>query len=309
MSRVLITGAMGFIGSKLIEKFVNCGFDVIGWDICDGIRHGVKVQSIDLGDADKILVALKERCPDVIIHCAGCADVGKSVQNPEIDYHGNVTLTHNLMFCMHKLHMERTRFVFLSSAGVYGNPISLPITEDMPLNPMSPYAVHKVMCEELCKYFANNYGMDIKVARIFSAYGAGLRKQIFWDMYNKVENTGRLDMFGTGNESRDYIHVNDVIESLYILATTESGEVIFNVANGEEVTIRQATELFADCAGVDESKIAFNGVVREGDPLNWRADISKIQRLGYKKSMEMRKGLKEYCQWISELKISGEVGK
>lgn len=140
--------------------------------------------------------------------------------------------------------------------------------------------------------------MDIKVARIFSAYGAGLRKQIFWDMHMKAEKTGKLEMFGTGNESRDYIHVDDVIQSLYLLATANTKDMFFNVANGEEITIRQATEWFAECAGIDNDKITFNGHVREGDPINWRADITRIKKLGYKKSINMRDGLQKYVDWI-----------
>ena len=304
MKNVLITGASGFIGNKLSELFCRHGFAVLGWDRI--ASSGVfPVVCVDLGDTDAVVRQLDDFRPDIIIHCAGSADVGKSVQNPEADYHGNVTLTHNLLFAMHQLNMVKTRFVFLSSAGVYGNPVSLPITEDMPLCPMSPYAVHKVMCEDLCRYFVKNYGMDIKIARIFSAYGVGLRKQIFWDMYNKARNTGRLDMFGTGNESRDYIHVEDVIQALYLLATQPSDEMVFNVANGEEVTIRQATELFAAFADVEQDNIAFNGVVREGDPLNWRADISRIKSLGYAKTVNMKDGLAAYVQWAKRLDENG----
>lgn len=299
--RVLITGALGFIGHKVGLYFIDKGYEVTGWDRLSS-NDPFEVSLVDMLKENDIIEALQSCQPDIVIHCAGSADVGKSVQNPESDYEGNVTVTHNLLFALHKLGMESTRVVFLSSAGVYGNPDKLPITEDMPLNPLSPYAVHKVMCEELCKYFASNYKMHIKVARIFSAYGAGLRKQIFWDMYNKYKNTGRLDMFGTGNESRDYIHVDDVVQSLFILATTDSSDVIFNVANGEEVTIREATELFADCTGLSHDKIFFNGVVREGDPLNWRADITKIKSLGYKKSVEMNNGLSLYLDWTDTLK-------
>ena len=143
--------------------------------------------------------------------------------------------------------------------------------------------------------------MDIRVARIFSAYGAGLRKQIFWDMHTKVETTGKLSMFGTGYESREYIHVDDVVQSLYLLATKDSQEMVFNIANGEEVTIKQATEIFADYAGIERNDIGFNGVVREGDPLNWRADISRIKRLGYKKTVDIESGLKEYVKWVKNL--------
>lgn len=299
MSRVLITGASGFIGHRAGMESQKRGHEVIGWDRTQS-SQGFPIVVVDMSDEDTVLRQLNLLKPDIIIHCAGAADVGKSVKDPTMDYHGNVTITHNLLFGLHKARMEKTRVVFLSSAGVYGNPISLPITEDMPLNPLSPYAVHKVMCEDLCRYFVSNYGMNVKVARIFSAYGAGLKKQIFWDMHKKADTTGRLDMFGTGNESRDYIHVDDVVQSLYLLATKDSDEVIFNVANGEEITIREATELFADAARVERDNIAFNGVVREGDPLNWRADISRIQELGYQKTVDMKTGIKQYVDWCQE---------
>ena len=297
MSRVLITGASGFIGHRTGIEFQKYGYEVIGWDRSEA-RNGFDIVPVDMSDEEILISRLEDCNPDIIIHCAGAADVGKSVKDPTMDYHGNVTLTHNLLFSLHKTEMEKTRVVFLSSAGVYGNPISLPITEDMPLNPLSPYAVHKVMCEDLCKYFANNYGMNVKVARIFSAYGEGLKKQIFWDMHKKAAAKGRLDMFGTGNESRDYIHVDDVVQSLYLLATKASDHVVFNVANGEEITIREATELFAEAAGVTKENIAFNGVVREGDPLNWRADISRIRALGYKMTVNIKDGIEEYVEWL-----------
>lgn len=295
--RVLITGASGFIGSKLLEKFSYDNYDVTGWDRNDTSINGIMVKNTDMSTKDSIVNALQYYNPDIIIHCAGSADVGKSVDNPEMDYEGNVTLTHNLLFAMHKCGLEKKRFVFLSSAGVYGNSVSLPITEDMSLNPLSPYAIHKVMCEDLCRYFINNYGADIKIARIFSAYGAGLKKQIFWDMHNKLMNTGRLDMFGTGNESRDYIHVNDVVKSIFLLATKDSEFTVFNVASGEETTIRRVTEFFAKYNHIPNEKIHFNGIVREGDPLNWKADIKRISSIGYEKSVCIEEGIKEYTEW------------
>lgn len=295
MNKVLVTGANGFIGNKVALYFLNRKYEVHGWDRKQ-LDYLFKVDTPNMSDITSVTEALANIKPDIIIHCAGSADVGKSVSNPEIDFQGNVVLTHNILFAMHRIGLEKSRFIFLSSAGVYGNPRSLPITEDMEVNPLSPYAVHKVMCEDLCKYFVKNYQMDIKVARIFSAYGAGLKKQIFWDMYNKVR-TGSLLMYGTGNESRDYIHVDDVVKSLFLLATSESEHTIFNIANGEEISIREATEIFAKYAGVKENSISFNGIVREGDPLNWRADISRIQNLGYKKSVQMEDGIRKYVEW------------
>ena len=299
MSRVLVTGASGFIGRKAGIEFQNKGFNVFGWNRSEA-DDSFPIIKVDMSNENEVVGQLISVQPDIIIHCAGAADVGRSIKDPTTDYHGNVTITHNLLFALHKAGMEKTRVVFLSSAGVYGNPTSLPIQEDMRLTPLSPYAVHKVMCEDLCKYFVLNYGMNIKVARIFSAYGVGLKKQIFWDMHKKASSTGRLDMFGTGDESRDYIHINDVVQSLYLLATKNSDHVVFNVANGEEVTIREAATIFADAAGVKREKITFNNVAREGDPLNWKADIGRIQGLGYKKTVDIKQGLKEYAEWVKK---------
>lgn len=298
--KVLVTGASGFIGNRAAFYFLNKGYETVGWNRSESYNH-FPITKINMTDENEMVTKLEEIKPDIIIHCAGSADIGKSVADPVMDYHGNVTITHNLLFALHKLGLSKTRFVFLSSAGVYGNPIALPVTEDMPLNPLSPYAVHKVMCEDLCKYFINNYGMNIKIARIFSAYGVGLRKQIFWDMFQKQLHTGRLDMFGTGKESRDYIHVDDVVQALYLIATIDTRETIFNIANGKEITINEATKMFAKSMGIDTSKITFNGIVREGDPLNWKADINKIKILGYRQNVHMADALCEYAKWVERI--------
>ena len=299
MKKVLVTGASGFIGREMAKFFLKRGFQVTGWDRLES-ENDFPGLRVDMTDGEAVRSALEAEKPEIIIHCAGSADVGKSVENPYGDFTGNVTVTHHLLFGMHRAGLEKTRLVFLSSAGVYGNPRSLPVTEDSPLNPLSPYAVHKEMCELLCRFFVSHYGMDIVIARIFSAYGAGLRKQIFWDMHQKLRSTGRLDMFGTGRESRDYIHVRDLIGALALLAEADTHELVYNVANGEETAIREVAELFADCEGVPREAIRFNGVVREGDPLNWRADISRIRALGYRKTVEMKQGIADYVAWVKE---------
>jgi nucleoside-diphosphate-sugar epimerase len=300
MKKVLITGAAGFIGNKTALKFYEEGYEVVGIDKCENIEL-FPIYSIDMFDKDKVENILKKVRPDIIIRCAGSANVADSVKYPDKDFAGNVVITHNLLFAMHKLEMESTRLVFLSSAAVYGNPESLPINEEMPTNPLSPYALHKVMCEDLCRYFIKIHGMDIKIARIFSAYGRGLRKQIFWDMYCRYKNTSRLDMLGTGSESRDYIHVDDLIDALMLLANTDSSDVVFNVANGKGITISNAVRLFAEAMSVPEDKISFNGVARECDPLNWEADITKISKLGYCGKVSMQQGLTDYVDWVKNI--------
>jgi UDP-glucose 4-epimerase len=304
MKKVLITGANGFLGNYILEHFRINGFEVKGWvRTCKGGENQF-VSQVDMLDSTAVEEALAKFEPDIVIHCAGSANVNLSVSNPEHDFNGNVKLTHNLLFSLKKMELMKTRVVFLSSAAVYGNPASLPISEDAQLNPLSPYALHKVMCENICHYFAENYGMDIKIARIFSAYGIGLKKQIFWDMYQKAKRTGFLEMFGTGLESRDYINVKDAVYAIYLLANkAPKEEIFFNVANGCEITIKEATATFANFYGIPKKKISFIGKVGEGHPTGWQADITKIKELGYNKTVSFDQGIKEYVNWVMERSV------
>lgn len=299
--KVIVTGAGGFIGTHVSKYFAAAHYEVSGWDIVDK-KEDILIHKVDMLNTEDLCKQLKKESPDIIIHCAGAADVGKSVENPFMDYEKNVTITHNLLFAMHMANLQNTRLVFLSSAAVYGNPECLPIREDSKLNPLSPYALHKVMCEDICLYMHDNYGMDVKVLRIFSAYGEGLKKQIFWDMYSKAKATGQLSMFGTGNESRDYINIKDLIRAIYIISTqADQNEVIYNVGSGEETTIREAVECFANTFGIEEDKIYFNGETKEGNPINWIADITKLKKLGYREEVKFYNGITSYINWAQSI--------
>jgi len=299
--KILIIGANGFIGSYVAEMFNNVGHQVIGWGRFKGKVKSLDVKRVNLLNLEEVRNGLIYDRPDIIIDCVGSADVHKSVENPLIDFDGNVKTTHNLLFALYKSGFLNTKVVFLSSAAVYGNPKSLPINENAELHPLSPYALHKVMAEDICRYFVDVYDMDIKILRIFSAYGIGLKKQIFWDMYNKAGKNDKLNMFGTGLESRDFINITDVVEAIFLITMRAKKEdVIFNVANGEEVLIKTAVEIFAENFGVAKEKIYFNGDEREGDPKNWKADISKLKMLGYTQQISIEHGIKAYVEWAKE---------
>ncbi len=299
--KVIITGANGFIGRTLTEYMASKGHTVMGWDIAPiGSEDSAgNYRQVDMTSLSETETALSEFPPDIIIHCAGSANVSDSVANPDRDFELNVGITHNLLYAMHRRELNKTRLVYLSSAAVYGNPKLLPISETDEVHPISPYALHKSMCEDMCRYFVENHGFDIRIARIFSAYGQGLKKQIFWDMYQKYRKTGKLEMYGDGTESRDFIHIDDLKQALYLIATeTTSTHMIINVANGEEITIRRITEIFADHMGIPDSAISFNGIKRIGDPHNWCADISRLSDAGYESRMDIDSGIRSYCEWV-----------
>ncbi len=299
--KIIITGGNGYIGSRLVNAYKHDGAMVYSWTR-QGIVGPDYNEPLFLLNEKDVQKALNDIHPDKIINCAGAPDVWKSIDEPFYDLEGNYIITHNLLHLMKKLELNKCRFVVLSSAAVYGNPISLPITEDEPVKPLTPYALHKHFSELLCLYMNNNYGLDTKVVRIFSAFGPGIRKQILWDMYNKVNKYGYIELFGDGSDSRDYIFIDDAVSAIKLVADKAlKDDIYFNIANGEEITIKTVAEIFCQKYGLTSDVLKFSGNARAGDPANWKADVSKIISLGYKKTVEFDEGIERYVNWLHQL--------
>lgn len=300
---ILITGVNGFIGSNLAKECVKRGYNVIGIDIASTtIIPQICYHQLNLyTDSIDAIVTLYK--PYAVIHCAGMADVGYSVKHPESDFISNVIVSRNVLYSI-KDCSKKSRFIYLSSAAVYGDPSVTPINEKVERNPISPYALHKTLVEDMCWYFIRQYDMDIRILRIFSAYGNGLRKQIFWDMGQKLAKTKQLELFGTGNETRDFIHIRDLVDAiLLVMNVTDTSERIYNIANGKENSIRKITEIFCCVLGLKADIINFNQQTRAGNPTHWCADISKLLALGYSQTISIEKGIEEYVNWLKEEKI------
>ena len=187
---------------------------------------------------------------------------------------------------------------------MYGEPAVLPVSEEHAPAPLSPYGMHKLQCELLCAEFSRFFGLPTAVARIFSAYGPGLKRQVIWDICRRVITKGVLPMHGTGEESRDFIHASDIAHGLFALAeSAPAGGEKYNLASGREVAIAELARLLtAELApGVEP---AFDGEQTAGDPRNWRADTSKIRALGFTPKIALGEGLREVARWSR-----GELGK
>lgn len=297
---VLVTGSNGFIGSHAAIYLATNGYQVIGVDIGSvSIVPDIRYVQLNLL-SDDISELLENYQLYAIIHCAGMADVNYSIQHPDSDFSMNVVLTRKILYAV-KEKAPNVRLLYMSSAGVYGNPQQLPIEERFERKPISPYALHKTLVEDICEYFIRQHSLDIRILRIFSAYGNGLKKQIFWDMGQKIKNTGKLSLFGSGNETRDFIHIDDLIRVISMILEAEKQEnVVFNVANGKEASIRQIAELFCDIMGKSRRIIAFNNESRAGNPSNWCADISIIRKLGYVPRVSLNEGIRRYADWLQE---------
>lgn len=300
--RVLITGGNGFIGSSVLKYFSGNKYEMYAWGNTDVVMNGIRVQSVNLNDKAEIAERLANIDPDIIVHCAGSANVNASVENPLKDFEGNVIITYNILLALSEINRNHIKFIYLSSSAVYGEPQVLPITEEHPLLPISPYALHKQLSEEICRYFISQYDMDIVILRIFSAYGPGLRKQIFWDMNEKIKKNHCLELYGTGEETRDFIYIDDLIRVIEIMVDTDNlKDRIFNVANGINVSVREIAEAYAALWGLDASYIKFSNISRQGNPIHWRADISKLESLGYEPSISLSEGIERYYKWVNNV--------
>lgn len=298
-NNVLITGVNGFIGSNLAKTYIQRGFHVIGVDIASvAVIPSVTYYQIDL-QSEGIEEQLEMYEPAILIHCAGMADVNYSIIHPDSDFLSNVLLTRKVLYSIKEKSPETT-VIYLSSAAVYGNPRSLPISEKCKLNPISPYALHKQLAEEICSYFVKQFEIDIRILRIFSAYGRGLKKQIFWDMGQKFHNEGRIRLSGTGAETRDFINICDLVDAIILIAEApRHEEMIYNVANGIEMSIKEISEMFCRCLN-KEVVVEFDNSVRKGNPNNWCANIEKLKQLGYSQKIDIYAGICDYVAWLNE---------
>jgi UDP-glucose 4-epimerase len=239
---------------------------------------------------------LTQHGPHACIHCAGGASVDDSMRNPEADFLAGPVITFELLEAVRRLTPE-CLVVLLSSAAVYGNPDALPVSESQPPSPLSPYGFHKLQCEQLCTEYHRVYGTATAIARIFSAYGAGLRKQVLWDISRAALANERLLLRGTGNESRDFVHGRDVAAGLRAIAENGSrAAAVYNLASGEETTIRSLAALLLDAMGI-QRRVGFDGIVPPGTPLNWRADIREIEGLGFAPRVTLAEGVTSFARW------------
>ena len=297
LMKALILGSKGFIGQHLTNHFRKIGYNTWCADVITEYVNNEQYFLIDASNSDFSAVFQNEYY-DICINCSGAASVPDSLINPFRDYYLNTVNVFKILEAIRK-YQPSCKFMNLSSAAVYGNPKCLPVKEsDLP-NPLSPYGVHKYQSEQVCREFFDFFGIKTCSLRIFSVYGTGLRKQIFWDLHNKVKALIPFTLFGTGNESRDFIHVLDLVEAIDLIAKfSKFNSEVINVANGQEVFIKDVIEIYLSFFNRDIN-YTYLGSSRKGDPTNWLADIRKLQSFGYKPQVTMKTGLKGYFEWIT----------
>lgn len=299
MKTVLITGAHGFLGRHCAREFGRRGWRVIGMG--HGSWPGESPEAFGIHrwiGTDVDLAALRgvgERV-DLVVHCAGSGSVGFSCLHPAEDFRRTVDTTLAALEFV-RLENPGARVIYPSSAAVYGSAPDHPIREDDPLNPVSPYGFHKRIAEELCRSYAVNFGLDAAVIRFFSVYGAGLKKQLLWDACARLSRgKGSVEFFGTGDETRDWLHVDDAVGLIRAVSQSPERNLLVNGGSGVRTSVRQVLTLAAEAFGTGRA-ITFNGATREGDPRYYHADVTRALGLGWRPAVRLEDGIRDYVRW------------
>ena len=300
MKIVLVTGAYGFLGRYTSALFKRNGFRVIGlghghWDFERPQDYGID-QWIEAG-VDFSALNMIEAKLDCVVHCAGGSSVGYSVEYPLEDFERTVSSSIALLEYVRTNH-PKARFIYPSSAAVYGNVPNVQIGEEYPTNPVSPYGYYKRIVEQLCLSYLKNYNLKCCIIRFFSIYGEGLKKQLLWDACKKISSCKdtQVQFFGSGAETRDWIHVTDAAGLIYSSYVNANVDLIINGGGGQRVSnvdiLQMLTRSFAEGIELD-----FIGQCKEGDPNHYWADISKAGQIGWEPRVSLESGVKKYVEW------------
>jgi UDP-glucose 4-epimerase len=303
---VIVTGAAGFIGSYCARHFAREGWFVVGLDrrapdVAAPVRPCWKAFEIDdLADCERLCRLLDCFAPQAVIHAAGPASVEQSFRDPSADFSAQITPWVTLLQAI-QLTSSQAHLILCSSAAVYGNPRQLPVKETAERSPISPYGYHKVVSELLLEEYVALYGARGSVARIFSTFGPGLRHLAVWDIARRML-AGDFRLEGTGQETRDYLYIEDVAAALLQIAVSAEhrGEAI-NVASGTETEIRQLAALVGRELGLGSVDFAGDSMTVVGKPTRWRADVARLRGLGFSPSFSLDEGLSATLRWIKSV--------
>lgn len=291
--RILVTGGSGFIGTSVTKAVLAAGGEVVILDRFRPAYLGARVSWLPLPLPDPSLgsILAKERF-DALLHLAGTASVPRSLEEPVEDLRNNAEVTLALLEELRR-NSPTTAVLFASSAAIYGNPLTLPITEDQAPAPMSPYGTSKLVSEFYVSLYARLHHMRTANLRLFSVYGPGQTKLVIYDIARRlVDDPTQLKMFGTGEETRDFIHVDDVARSaIAVLTRGRLGGEPYNVACGRGVAIREVVDHVAGVLGVDP-RVEWSGESRQGDPIHWTADIGRLRSLPFESAIPLKDGIR-----------------
>jgi UDP-glucose 4-epimerase len=302
--RTLVTGGAGFIGSNICRLLRSGGHEVVVLDsLVSGYRRNLDFDpTIGFISADvRDLASVEQACAnvDAVFHLAASVGNKRSIDDPFTDAAVNAMGTVNVMEAARRRGIGRV--VVSSSAGAFGELKTLPIAEDHPVEPDTPYGASKLFQEKFALSYAKLYGMNVVALRYFNVYGPNQRFDAYGNVipifaYRMLRGE-TVTVFGDGEQTRDFVHVADVADANYLGATVAGASGAFNLGSGSRVTINRLLELMQEVSGI-RARIE-HAEPRPGDVRHSMADIAKAgTQLGFAPRVELKEGLRDYMAWL-----------
>ena len=312
--RILVTGAAGFIGSNLVDALLKIESKVIGIDnLFNGkltnLAHASKDPNFNFYKADiRDFSFLLKICKDIdiIYHMAAFTSVPDSVNMPRSCNDINITGTFNILECGRMYNIKS--IIFASSGAVYGDTITLPMKEDMPTNPISPYGVSKLTGEKYLYQYSKNYGLNTIALRYQNVYGPRQEMSPYSGVISKwlgnLQNKQNLLIYGDGEQIRDFVYIKDVINANLKAAISKKVEgEVFNIGSDTKISINELAKTIKELWGFNNIEIEYTEP-RIGDIEKGYADITKARSLlNYEPKFDIHAGLLDYINWIKSEKI------
>lgn len=299
--RVLVTGGAGFIGSHVVERLVRDGTHVVVLDdLSTGLRSNlpehpsVALRVGDAVEADAVAEAIAG-C-GAVVHLAAVASVQRSVEDPIGTHRANLVATLQVLEAARRQGVRR--FVYASSAAVYGDAAPLPADEDAPLEPLSPYAIDKLAGERYLRHYVRAFGLEAVALRFFNVYGPRQRADspysgVISRFVDRLERDDVVEVHGDGRQTRDFVAVADVADAVVrsLDAPLPDGFVVANVGTGRGTSLLELIESLGAALG-RPVRPPRHGPPREGDVRDSRADVARLRSvLGTWSPSELRTGL------------------
>ena len=270
--KVMVTGGAGFIGFHLSKKLSSLTEDLTIYDNLssgkmENVKDVPKAKFVE-GDILDTKTLLSQPKMDLIYHLAAQVVVPYSMENPLIDFDTNAKGT---LCVLEKARKDDAKLVFASSAAVYGNPSVFPTPETYGFHPFSCYGLSKVVGEEYCQMYREQYGLDIAITRFANVYGSRCHGVIHDFMDKLLADPTKLVIIGTGQQCRDFVHVSDVVDALVKVGTMDSanGEV-YNLGFGKTISILELAKMMLTILGLQDKTV----VTTTGQ--SWQGDVTKI---------------------------------
>jgi UDP-glucose 4-epimerase len=301
MVKSLVTGGAGFIGSNLVDQLVKKKHKVIVLDnfstgrrsnLSHQTKKNVKIIKVDISSNKNLDKYFND--VDYVFHLAGIADIVPSIENPNKYFKSNVVGTLNVVQAAKKANIKK--FIYAASASCYGIPDKFPTKENTKTDPMYPYAFTKWQAEELIMHWAKIYNFPAISFRFFNAYGprsrtSGAYGAVFGVFLAQKLANKPLTIVGNGNQTRDFIHVYDLVSGIIKAALSKKVGKIYNIGSGKEIKVNKIAKL------IGGRKVHIPK--RPGEPNRSLADISKIKKdLDWQPKIKIEEGVKNLLSKI-----------